>query len=246
MANQSVLTHVNGGVATVLLNRPEALNAMHQALRSELVAALQALKSDASVRAVVLSGKGRAFSAGLDFNELQGAAALVAANGIVGQQLLDEIAAFDRPIIAAVNGFAMTGGLELALLCDVIIASEDAVFADTHAKLGIVPGWGVTQRLPRAIGIYRAKEMSLTGRKVDAQLAYDWGLVNRVTARDQLIAEAQAMAEQMAQADHSAQSTIRELMDLGWEAPIESGLEQEQQASLVAFQRFAKAQQSSS
>jgi enoyl-CoA hydratase len=191
---------------------------------------------------VVLTGEGRAFSAGLDFNELKGAGAQVASGGIVGQALLDAIAAFDRPIIAAVNGFAMTGGLELALLCDVIMASEDAVFADTHAKLGIVPGWGVTQRLPRAIGIYRAKEMSLSGRKVDAQLACEWGLVNRVTAPEQLVAEAQALAQQMAQAEPTAQGVIRDLMDQGWESSIEVGLGQEQAASLVAFERFAKSQ----
>jgi enoyl-CoA hydratase len=240
--NNLVITTTNGAVATLRLNRPQALNAMSEALRIELIAALASLQANADIRAVVLTGEGRAFSAGLDFNELKGAGAQVASGGIVGQALLDAIAAFDRPIIAAVNGFAMTGGLELALLCDVIMASEDAVFADTHAKLGIVPGWGVTQRLPRAIGIYRAKEMSLSGRKVDAQLACEWGLVNRVTAPEQLVAEAQALAQQMAQAEPTAQGVIRDLMDQGWESSIEVGLEQEQAASLVAFERFAKSQ----
>jgi enoyl-CoA hydratase len=240
--NNLVITTTNGAVATLRLNRPQALNAMSEALRIELIAALASLQANADIRAVVLTGEGRAFSAGLDFNELKGAGAQVASGGIVGQALLDAIAAFDRPIIAAVNGFAMTGGLELALLCDVIMASEDAVFADTHAKLGIVPGWGVTQRLPRAIGIYRAKEMSLSGRKVDAQLACEWGLVNRVTAPEQLVAEAQALAQQMAQAEPTAQGVIRDLMDQGWESSIEVGLGQEQAASLVAFERFAKSQ----
>jgi len=226
-------------VAVITLNRPDALNALSEALRSQLVSALQALDADPSVRAIVLTGAGRAFCAGLDFAELQASGADVAENGIVGRELLAALDAVKCPVIAAVNGFAITGGLELVLRCDVILASTAAVFADTHAKVGIVPAWGASQILPRLIGPYRAKEMSLSGRKVDARQAYAWGLVNRVIEPDELLEAACALGREMAGCDRDAQLTIKGLIETGWWEPMSDAFELEQKVSMAAFTKFA-------
>jgi enoyl-CoA hydratase/carnithine racemase len=239
MGYELVKVEVDQQVAVITLDRPDALNALSAALRAELVAALSACNSDGGVRAVVLTGAGKAFCAGLDLNELQAAGDEVASDGIIGAELLAALAAMDCPVIAAVNGYAITGGLELALCCDMIIASEQAVFADTHARVGIVPAWGVTQRLPRIIGPMRAREMSLSARKISAQQAYEWGLVNRVVAPGQLLEEATALGRDIAAGSASAQRVIKKLIDDGWESVIADGLAEEQRASVRAFKDFA-------
>lgn len=226
-------------VAVITLNRPDALNALNAALRAQLVSALQVQDADPNVRAIVLTGTGRAFCAGLDFAELQASGDDVADNGIVGRELLAALDAVKCPVIAAVNGFAITGGLELMLRCDVILASADAVFADTHAKVGILPAWGVSQILPRVIGPFRAKEMSLSGNKISAQQAYEWGLVNRVTEPDALLTAACALGAEMAACDRDAQLGIKGLINSGWWGPMEASLQQEQVASMAAFSKFA-------
>lgn len=230
------------GVATVTLNRPDAMNALSTALRGQLAAALHALNTNTAVRTIILTGEGRAFCAGLDLGELQTAGDDVAASGIIGQELLDALAALEKPLIAAVNGHAITGGLELVLWCDIVIASSKAQFADTHAKVGIVPAWGVTQRLPRIIGPMRAKEMSLTGSKVSAQQAYEWGLVNHVVAPEQLMAKASEIAGAIATGNSTAQKTIKQLIDLGWQTGMDEGQAKEQSESLAAFAAFAARQ----
>ncbi len=153
------------GCALVTLNRPRAMNALSTALRAELVAALNRLSADTSVRVLVLTGAGKAFCAGLDLKEL--GAGSDPATALVPAEALDPVAALARftgPIIGAINGVAITGGFELALGCDVLIASTAASFADTHARVGVMPGWGLSQRLPRIVGASRAKELSLTGK----------------------------------------------------------------------------------
>mgnify|MGYP000535884893 CR=1 FL=1 len=239
MSDVLVAVKVEERVAVITLNRPDALNALNTALRSQLVSALQALDADPDVRVIVLTGSGRAFCAGLDFAELQAAGDDVAENGIVGRELLAALDAVKSPVIAAVNGFAITGGLELVLRCDVIVASSAAVFADTHAKVGIVPAWGASQILPRLIGPYRAKEMSLSGRKVDAQQAYEWGLVNRVVEPNDLLEAACALGREMAGCDRDAQLTIKGLIEAGWWEPMADAFELEQEVSMAAFTKFA-------
>jgi len=234
-----VNVEVEQQVALITLNRPDALNALSAVLRAQLVSALQALDADPDVRAIVLTGTGRAFCAGLDFAELQASGGDVAENGVVGRELLAALDAVKCPVIAAVNGFAITGGLGLVLRCDVILASTAAVFADTHAKLGIVPAWGASQILPRLIGPYRAKEMSLSGRKIDAQQAYEWGLVNRVVEPDQLLKAACGLGREMAGCKQEAQLTIKGLIETGWWEPMSDAFEVEQKVSMAAFTTFA-------
>src|SRR5262249_49423098 len=158
--------------------------ALSAALRSALIDAFRTAASDEDVQVVILTGAGRAFCAGLDLKELGGEAGTDAdvLGAVSGRELIATIGRCDRPIIGAVNGVAVTGGFELALTCDVLIASTSARFADTHARVGILPGWGLSQKLSRLVGLGRAKELSLTGNYLSAEQAERWGLVNRVVA----------------------------------------------------------------
>ncbi|MGK0501065.1 MAG: enoyl-CoA hydratase [Oceanicoccus sp.] len=241
-AEQLVTCEVADNIAVLTLNRPEVMNALNAALRQQLVDALLTITCNREIRVIILTGNGRAFCAGLDLAELKISGELVKEQGIIGREMLVAFDALNCPVIAAVNGYAMTGGLELALLCDVIIASENAVFADTHARFGIVPAWGVTQRLPRMIGPLRAKEMSLTGNKIDAQTAYQWGLVNRVVAPEQLMEQAVSLAQDMVACDEGAQTAIKTLIDIGWQSAIEAGLEMEKAASVEVFRHYSEKQ----
>jgi enoyl-CoA hydratase len=180
--NDLVLTDIGpSGYALLTLNRPAALNALSKALRAQLAAAVDALEADPAVRVLILTGAGRAFCAGLDLKELgSGQGRLGVDNAVTGNDPVSALQRFSGPIIGAINGAAVTGGFELALACDVLLASPQARFADTHARIGVAPGWGLSQKLSRAIGIYRAREVSLTGNWVGAEQAAAWGFVNRV------------------------------------------------------------------
>jgi enoyl-CoA hydratase len=187
------------GLAVVTLNRPQAMNALSVGLMAELTRCIDTLATDPTVRVLLLTGAGRAFCAGLDLKELG------AGQGSLGRSdsraaRPDPVAALERfagPVIGAINGPAVTGGFELALACDVLLASPAARFADTHARIGIAPGWGLSQRLSRAIGPYRARELSFTGNWVGAEQAAAWGFVNRVVPADALMAQARALAADM-------------------------------------------------
>jgi len=240
MSDELVKFSIDNRVALITLNRPDALNALSTAVREQLTEHLKAVKKDENIRAVILTGAGRAFCAGLDLPELQQAGEQVASEGAIGQTMLNALADLRCPIIAAINGFAITGGLELALCCDVIIASTRAEFADTHAKVGIVPAWGITQRLPRIIGPLRAKEMSLSGNRISAQQAYEWGLVNRVVDHDKLLSESLSLAQSMAACHRGAQQQIKSLIDQTWGDALTDGLREEQRVSLAAFAEFSK------
>lgn len=187
------------GYALLTLNRPAALNALSRALRRQLTSTIDACAADPAVRVLILTGAGRAFCAGLDLKELgSGAAGLGSGAAGVGDD--DPVAAIGRfrgPVIGAINGAAVTGGFELALACDMLLASPAARFADTHARIGVAPGWGLSQRLSRAIGIYRAREVSLSGNWVSAEQAAAWGFVNRVVPAEALLDEARALARAM-------------------------------------------------
>lgn len=189
-----VRVEVIDGVAVVTMNRPEARNALNTALRTALPARLRDLDADPDVVAMVLTGADPAFCAGLDLKEIstQG----LGGGGSEPSNL--PFAGLAKPLIGAINGPAVTGGFELALGCDFLIASERASFADTHARVGVMPGWGLTVLLPQAIGIRRAKQMSFTGNYVDAHTALDWGLVNAVVPHDDLVPAARSLATDMA------------------------------------------------
>jgi enoyl-CoA hydratase len=222
------------GIATVTLNRPEAMNAMSTGLRAALADALDALNADPEVRVAILTGAGeRAFTAGLDLKELGSDPQGMRAANATGSDMnpVRAIDAFKKPVIAAVNGVAITGGFELALACDVIIASTNARFADTHARVGITPGWGLSQKLSRLIGIYRAKELSLTGNFLDAETARDWGLVNRVVSPDELMPTARRMAEDMATIPAAMSVQYKAMIDDGFARPFGEGMALEHERS---------------
>ena len=229
-----VLVARDEGVATVTLNRPEAMNALSRALRSELAQAMRKLAVDESVRAIILTGAGdRAFTAGLDLKELGADTGnLGAANAEdADENPVRAIELCPQPVIGAINGVAITGGFEVALACDILIASTNARFADTHARVGILPGWGLSQKLSRLIGLYRAKELSLTGNFLDARTAADWGLVNRVVPADQLLSVAKALAADMATIPSETLNTYKRIIDDGFAESFGDGLKLEHQRS---------------
>jgi enoyl-CoA hydratase len=221
------------GVAVLTLNRPEAMNALSRALRTALHEAIAALSSDNSISVIVLTGAGRAFTAGLDLKELgREPLGMRAANATgTAENPVLAIRQCPKPVIGAINGVAITGGFELALACDVLIASTNARFADTHARVGIMPGWGLSQRLARTIGIYRAKEMSLTGNFLDARTACEWGLVNRVVAPEALMETALSLARDMASIPVAALCAYKEIIDQGYDLALGAGLELEHRLS---------------
>ncbi len=224
------------GVAVVTLNRPDAMNALSKALRAALAKAFVDLDADPDVRVIVLTGAGeRAFTAGLDLKELStdplgmGAANATDASENPAQAVLT----CRKPIIGAINGVAITGGFEVALACDVLLCSTNARFADTHARVGITPGWGLSQKLSRCIGPYRAKELSLTGNFLDAAKAYEWGLVNRVVAPEELMPAALQLAAQMADIDADMLTTYKAMIDDGYDLTMSEGLRLEHERSVV-------------
>ncbi|MFM7028059.1 MAG: enoyl-CoA hydratase [Chakrabartia sp.] len=224
-------------IALVTLNRPEAMNALSAALRAELADAMVALEADASVRVIILTGAGtKAFTAGLDLKEL-GADTSNLGDANATEARRNPVKAIEiatKPVIGAINGVAITGGFELALACDVLIASTQARFADTHARVGILPGWGLSQKLSRLIGIYRARELSLTGNFLDAQTAYDWGLVNRVVAPEALLDAARQMARDMASIDPAMVRQYKALINQGYETSFGEAMALEARVSSAA------------
>ncbi|MGH7790406.1 MAG: enoyl-CoA hydratase [Candidatus Binatia bacterium] len=226
MTDAVLLIETADGIATLTLNRPQAMNALSRGLRQALSQAFADLAADAAVRVVILTGAGRAFCAGLDLKELGGEAreageieAAVGANDMIAT-----MARCPQPIIGAINGFAITGGFELALGCDVLIASSEARFADTHARVGILPGWGLSQKLSRAIGIYRAKELSLTGNYLSAERAAEWGLINRVVPPAELLPTCRALARDMLSCDPASLLGYKRVIDDGFAASFGEGL----------------------
>ena len=215
------------GYAVLTLNRPEAMNALSAALRRALAEAVAELAAEPSVRVLVLTGAGRAFCAGLDLKELGAAGGAPALGGVAAADPVRALAGFAGPVIAAVNGAAVTGGFELALACDVLLASEEARFADTHARVGVLPGWGLSQRLPRLVGPGRAKELSLTGNFLGARQAEAWGLVNRVLPAGELLPAARALARDMLSALPGMLPAMKRLIDDGYAPPFAEAIARE-------------------
>jgi enoyl-CoA hydratase len=229
MGESVLLIESKDGVTVLTLNRPQAMNALSGELISALAKAFEGLAVDADTRVVILTGSGRAFCAGLDLNELSAQGPVSGTGLLDGEDLMTVMAGFDKPIIGAINGPAVTGGFELALACDILIASTKARFADTHARVGILPGWGLSQKLSRAIGLYRAKELSLTGNFLSAERAEAWGLVNRVVAEDELLPTCRELAHDMLSVDSTAQKKYKRLIHQGHEMSLSDGLALERQ-----------------
>ena len=215
-----LITEIADNIATVTLNRPAQMNALSAELRAALTQSFAELNSNPEVRVAILTGAGeRAFCAGLDLKEL-GAGASIGATVEDPNDPVSVITRFEKPLIGAINGVAITGGFELALGCDVLLASSNARFADTHGRVGIAPGWGLSQKLSRAIGISRAKELSFTGNFLDAPTALAWGLVNRVVAPDELLPQALKLAADMAQLAPDFLARYKKLIDDGFALPF--------------------------
>jgi enoyl-CoA hydratase len=213
------------------MNRPNALNALSGELRQAIVETFHHLRDDAETEVIILTGAGRAFTVGLDLKELGGEVVPSKEDAIKDTDVGKAVAQVGKPVIGAVNGFAITGGFEIALMCDFIIASTNARFADTHARVGVVPGWGLSQRLPRLIGINRAKELSLTGNFLDAETARDWGLVNRVVSDEALLPTCQQLAMDITSTEPVTRGEIRRIMDEGWHATLAEGMNIEKTAN---------------
>ena len=224
------------GIATLTLNRPEARNALSRELRKKLTAAFDAVAANDRVGVVILTGAGKAFSAGLDLKELGGEAAPIddaALSGtIVAGGIVEAMARCPKPIIGAVNGVAVTGGFEVALACDVLVASREARFADTHARVGILPGWGLSAKLPRLVGIHRAKALSLTGNFLAAEDALAWGLVSKVVEPEELLPTARRLAHDVLSCDVPTVIAYKKLIDDAFAVPFADALRLERQASL--------------
>ncbi|HET7527947.1 MAG TPA: enoyl-CoA hydratase [Burkholderiaceae bacterium] len=222
MTGPVVLSEVgDDGVATLTLNRPQAMNALSRELLDELAHTIDALAADARVRVLILTGAGRAFCAGLDLKELGAGRTDIGKTTVTSRG--DPVGALTRcakPVIGAINGAAVTGGFELALACDVLIASSQARFGDTHARVGLASGWGLSQKLSRAVGIYRAREISLGGRWVSAEQAAAWGFVNRVVAPGELMRAARELAADMLLAQPGMLERYKSIIDDGFALPF--------------------------
>ncbi len=231
-----VLLDVDNQIAVITLNRPERRNAINQQLLGRLYDALDAVTTREDVRVVIITGNGPSFCAGLDLGAI-GRENLFDPRGD-GSDLPDLMQACKKPIIAAVNGHAITGGFELALNCDFIIAAENAQFSDTHARVGIHPGWGMTQLLQQTVGQRRAKQISFACQPIYAHTALAWGLVNEVLPREHLLDRAKTIAGQIVQADPQFLGIIKTLIENRNRSPLKQAFDKERKG----FKQFVREQ----
>jgi enoyl-CoA hydratase len=221
-----ILYEKTEGVATITLNRPEALNAFSKDVVAEVLMALEDVKADENVRVVVLTGAGeKAFSAGADIKAMIGMTALRARElSLMGEKLCVALESLEKPVIAAINGFALGGGLEVAMSCDLRIASETARVGQTEINIGLIPGWGGTQRLTRLVGVGKAKELVFTGRMIDAKTAEQLGIVNMVVPADKFRETVKQFAQELAQKAPVALKVAKALISRGADIGLESAL----------------------
>jgi len=215
-----------GGVGSINVNRPEALNALNRETLSELQSALEDVRVDEEIQVLIISGSGeKAFVAGADIKELMVLDPVAAKKtSELGQGVFDLIERFPKPVIGAINGFCLGGGCELAMACHLRIASEEARFGQPEVKLGLIPGYGGTQRLPRLVGRGRALEMILTGEMVSAQKAEEMGLVNQVVRAAELMQTCRSLAEKIMKNGPMALQYALEAVHSGLEMPLSEGL----------------------
>jgi enoyl-CoA hydratase len=223
MAFETIIAETRGRVGLITLNRPKALNALNSALIGELAAALDGFEADDAIGAIVITGSEKAFAAGADIKEMQGLSFAEAYAGDYGTGL-ERVSRARKPVIAAVAGYCLGGGCELAMLCDIIVAAETAKFGQPEITLGILPGMGGTQRLTRAVGKAKAMDMVLTGRMMDAAEAERAGLVARVFPAEALVGEALRMAERIASLSRPAVMMAKESVNRAFEGPLAEGL----------------------
>jgi enoyl-CoA hydratase/carnithine racemase len=231
----NIIVERRGPVAWITLNRPEAMNALTMPLMQELGAALQSLEADPDVRVLVLTGAGRAFCGGADLKDVAGATpgAAIAAFIEVARPVVSHLAAFPKPAIAAVNGLALAGGLELVLCCDLAVAGEGAKLGDAHANYGLIPAGGGSVRLTRRLGPQRAKMLLFTGRFVGAREALDLDLVTQVSADAELMDEVQELAESIAAKSPLGLKRMKALVEDAMRLPEEEALRAEERLAIA-------------
>lgn len=234
MEYQHILVHTEEHVGVIQLNRPDVLNALNLRLMDELVEAVQAFDADDSIRVLVIHGNEKAFAAGADIKEMADATAM---EMLVRDQFTkwDKIRKAKKPIIAAVSGFALGGGCELAMICDIIVASETAQFGQPEINIGVMPGAGGTQRLTRAVGKAKAMEMVLTGKFISAREAKEYGLVLKVVPVEVYLSEAFALAREIASRPPVAVRLAKEAVLKSFDTTVEVGLEFERKNFYLLF-----------
>jgi enoyl-CoA hydratase/carnithine racemase len=238
MAYETLIVETADGVTLIRLNRPQALNALNAQLMDELTAALAAAEADEAVRCMVITGSERAFAAGADIKEMASKSYADVFKEDFITRNWESAARCRKPVIAAVAGFALGGGCELAMMCDFIIAADTAKFGQPEINLGVVPGAGGTQRLPRFAGKAKAMDMILTARMMDAAEAERCGLVSRVVPAAELVATALAAAKAIAALSPLAVMMAKELVNAAYETPLSQGVKTERRLfhSLFAFE----------
>src|SRR6266536_1443108 len=224
MAYENIIVGTRGRVGMITLNRPKALNALNDALMNELGEALAKFDADEGIGAIVIAGGDKAFAAGADIGAMKDRGYRDVYMGEFVTRNWERMKSVRKPVIAAVAGYALGGGCELAMMCDIVIAAEGARFGQPEIKLGIIPGAGGTQRLPRAVGKAKAMDLVLTGRMMDAAEAERAGLVSRVVPADKLIEEALAAAERIAAMSRPAAAMAKEAINRAFETPLSEGM----------------------
>lgn len=223
-----ILVTVEDTIATISFNRPAVMNALNTATIREVIEAFRAFETDSSVRVIIITGTGKAFVAGADISEMEGKTPEEARQySELGHSLMDMIQDINKPVIAAVNGYALGGGAEVALSCDIRLASEEARFGLPETLLGVIPGWGATQRSARLIGPALTKELIFTGDIIDAQRALEMGLVNRVIPHASLMAETLDMARRICEKSGIALSHAKNVINRGLEKGLKEGCRME-------------------
>ena len=226
MQYQYIIYDKSEGIAQITLNRPEALNAWSKELAREFLTALEDAGNDSEVKVVVITGAGeKAFSAGADIKAMVGMDAIKARDlSRMGYKICNAIENTEKPVIAAINGYALGGGMEVSMACDFRIASEKARMGQTEINIGLIPGWGGTQRLTRLVGKAKAKELVFTGKIIDAKTAYQWGLVNKVVPPEELKAAVREFALELAGKAPVALRLAKTLIDKGTDIDLETAL----------------------
>ena len=233
---ETITVESRGRVAILTINRPDKLNALNRQVHAEGVAALDELKNDDNVRVLIITGAGpKAFIAGADITEFEGQTPVTQRDLFHEKTLFNSIDTFPKPVIAMVNGFCLGGGNELAMACDIRIASENARFSQPEINLGIIPGGGGTQRLTHLIGEGRSMEMSLTGDMIDAATALQFGLVNHVYPSDQLELETMKLADKIAEKAPIALQLIKEAVKFASKSNLDEGLRREVDLFAICF-----------
>jgi enoyl-CoA hydratase len=236
MGYENIAVEIDGEIAIVKIDRPESLNAIDSITIEELGDCLRSLLGNGAVRSIILTGQGKIFVAGADISEIKEKDPAAARDfAHKGQALFAFIETMKKPVVAAVNGHALGGGCELAMACDLRIASDRAHFGQPEVKLGLIPGWAGTQRLPRLVGVGKAKEMILTGDPVDAETALRIGLVSTVVPHDDLLEAARRLAKQLASMGPAAIALAKDCIRKSLDSDILTGSEYEAQAFGLCF-----------